>query len=286
MKLHICVFNAVYSVATKSKFLRDMAEFVKEKCCFPGTWTNAHVERLIRKKYKPEHIAGKIAIVINKSSMSAAHLENLFPCLSPVEYDIVFMGPRSELEVRDRAYAEKYNCTVISANEVIRRKLCYKLAVTMWGDHKSKNSIIKKYGLSFIAEKTLLIASIYDCTYGIEYLEKFPYDYVVCCGEFGRKLFETFGRKDNIFVLGSPRFTPKPAASDKEDRTETARRMITEQTGENINPCKKTILLLASYHSAISSLQNCASIDFLPMLKKPQDEYNIIIKPHPEWSSS
>ncbi|MDR2659859.1 MAG: CDP-glycerol glycerophosphotransferase family protein [Spirochaetaceae bacterium] len=220
--------------------------------------------------------------------MSTAHLENIFLNFDKNDYDIVFMGPRSELECRDRAYAQKYNCGVVSVNEVIDRKLRYKLAVTMWGDHQSKNRI-KKYGIPFIAEKTLLVASIFDCTYGIEYLKNFPYNYIVCCGEFHKKFFGQFFKTENLFMLGSPRFKAKATESKESDTTgiiEAARKLILEQAGRNINPAKKTILILPSYNNVVSSKMNCATIDFLPMLAKLQNEYNIIIKPHPEWASS
>jgi hypothetical protein len=258
---HIRAFNAVYAVVTKSKFLREAAEEIKETCRFPGTWTSAHVRRLERQNYQPEHKIDKIAFIINKSSMAAAHLENIFLAIDTKEYDVVFMGPRSELECRDRGYAEKYNCNVISINEVIERKLCYKLAVTMWGDHKSKRRI-KRYGIRFIAEKTLLVSSIFDHTYGIESAEKFPYDYIACCGEYQRRLFSQYFDGKKIFLTGSPRFKAKPPAFDK-----------------------KTLLLLPSYNFEVSSLRNCATIDFLHILSKLRNEYNIIIKPHPEWAS-
>ncbi|MDR1147733.1 MAG: CDP-glycerol glycerophosphotransferase family protein [Spirochaetaceae bacterium] len=282
---HIRVFNAVYAVAVKSKFLRELAEDVKEVCCFPGTWTSAHVKRLERQNYRPEHKIDKIAFIINKSSMATAHLENIFLNLDTKDYDIVFMGPRSELECNEKAYAQKHNCNVVSVNEVIAHKLCYKLAVTMFGDHKSKKHI-KKYGLNFIAEKTLLIASIFDYTYSLEYLKKKPYDYIVCCGEFHKKFFEQYFDNKSIFMLGSPRFKPISAGSCGAAAVETARRLIAEQSGIKLNPAKKTLLLLPSYNGAVSSARNCATIDFLPILTKLQDEYNIIIKPHPEWASS
>jgi CDP-glycerol glycerophosphotransferase (TagB/SpsB family) len=195
------------------------------------------------------------------------------------------MGPRSELECRERAYAQKYNCNVISVNEVISRKLCYKLAVIMWGDHKSKNGI-KKYGINFIAEKILLIASIFDNTYGIEYFKKFPYDYIVCCGEFHKKIFEQFFDNEKIFMLGSPRIKSNLVKTSKTEAAEAVHKIIIEQTGININFTKKTILLLPSYNNFVSSIRGCATINFLPVLSKLSNEYNIIIKPHPEWASS
>jgi hypothetical protein len=194
--------------------------------------------------------------------MAAAHLENIFLAIDTNEYDIVFMGPRSELECRDRGYAEKHNCNVISINEVIKRKFYYKLAVTMFGDHKSKRRI-KKYGIRFIAEKTLLVSSIFDHTYGIESAEKFSYDYIACCGEYQRKFFSQYFDGKKIFLTGSPRLKPKPPSFDK-----------------------KTLLLLPSYNPEVSSPRNCATIEFLHILSKLQNEYNIIIKPHPEWASS
>jgi hypothetical protein len=283
---HIRVFNAVYAVVTKSKFLRGLAEDVKESCRFPGTWTSAHVKRLERQKYRPERKIDKIAFIINKSSMAAAHLENIFLNLDTSDYDIVFMGPRSELECRERAYAQKHNCNVVSVNEVVARKLCYKLAVTMLIDNTSTKRI-KKYGIRFIAEKTLFVASLVNYTYyDFEYLKKNPYDYIVCCGEFHKKVFEQYFDKKSIFMLGSPRFKPISAESCGTIAAETARRAIAEQSGVNLNPAKKTILLLPSYKPTVSSTRNCATIDFLPMIAKLQDEYNIIIKPHPEWASS
>jgi hypothetical protein len=216
--------------------------------------------------------------------MSAAHLENVFLSIDVKDYDIIFMGPRSEIECRERGYAEKYNCNVISINEVIERKLCYKLAVTMLGDHKSKRRI-KRYGIRFIAEKILLVSSIFDNTYGIERAEKFPYDYIACCGEYQRRLFSQYFDGKKIFLTGSPRLRAKPPTFDKEAALETARRIISEQKALDINFDKKTLLLLPSYNSEVSSLRNCATIDFLPMLSKLQNEYNIIIKPHPEWAS-
>jgi hypothetical protein len=282
---HIRVFNAVYAVVTKSKLLRGLAEEVKESCRFPGTWTSAHVKRLERQNYRPERKIDKIAFIINKSSMATAHLENIFLNLDTSDYDIVFMGPRSELECREKAYAQKHNCNVVSVNEVIARKLCYKLAVTMFGDFKS-TKCIKKYGFNFIAEKTLLVASIFDYTYSLEYLKKNPYDYIVCCGEFHKKIFEQYFDNKSIFILGSPRFKPISAELRGTIAVETARRVIAEQSGVHMNPAKKTMLLLPSYNGAVSSIRNCATIDFLPMMAKLQDEYNIIIKPHPEWASS
>jgi hypothetical protein len=287
--IHIRIFNAVYAVATKSKFLRELAEDIKESCCFPGTWTSAHVKRLECKNYHSENKVEKIAFIINKSSMSASHLENIFPNFDSDDYDIVFMGPRSELECGERDYAQKYNCNVISINDVIAHKRCYRLAVTMWGDHKSKKRL-KKYGISFIAEKTLLVASIFDTTYGIEYLEKFPYDYIVCCGEFHKRLYGQYFNTENLFMLGSPRFKSsliEATGTDAVDAAGAAALMkIAEQSDININLSKKTILFLPSYNNTVSSVRNCATIDFLPAAAKLQDEYNIIIKPHPEWASS
>jgi hypothetical protein len=62
----------------------------------------------------------------------------------------------------DKGCAEKYNRNVISVNEVMERKLCYKLSVIMLGDFKWKN-YIKRYGISFIAEK--YFQSIFYDTY-------------------------------------------------------------------------------------------------------------------------
>jgi hypothetical protein len=217
--------------------------------------------------------------------MAAAHLENVFLSLDTGEYDVVFMGPRSEIECTDRGYAEKYNCNVVSINEVTDKKLCYKLAVTMWGDHKSKNRI-KKYGIRFIAEKILLVSSIFDHTYGIESAEKFPYDYIACCGEFQRKFFSQYFDAKKIFLTGSPRLKAKSLIVDRESGAETARRIIIEQVGLGVIFDKKTLLLLPSYNQEVSSHRNCATIDFLPALSKLQNDYNIIIKPHPEWASS
>ncbi|MDR1105396.1 MAG: hypothetical protein LBL44_03470, partial [Treponema sp.] len=134
-----------------------MAEDIKESCCFPGTWTSAHVKKLERQNYRPECKIDKIAFIINKSSMATAHLENIFLNLDTSDYDIVFMGPRSELECREKAYAQKYNCNVVSVNEVIARKLCYKLAVTMFGDHKSKKHMSLPAASGGVSSKRCLI---------------------------------------------------------------------------------------------------------------------------------
>jgi hypothetical protein len=276
--VHIRIFSAVYAVATKSKFLRKLAELAKLTGCFPGTWTSAHVRRLIRANYSAEYTEDKIAFIVSASAVSLLHLENIFFLLAPHEYDIVFIGPMSESACMEKRYDKKYNCAVLSINEVVKRKFRYKLAVTISGDETTSYGK-RLLGLQFIADKILLITSIFMHIHITDFLENFEYDYVVFSGEFQKQRYEKLVRKGKMFVMGSPRMIMRGDDYDSKDGIKTVYEGIAEQTGDCINTDKKTILLLPSYVGDKRII-----LDFLHLIKKLQDEYNIIIKPHQDMA--
>jgi hypothetical protein len=244
--------------------LRSIAEWIKLTGWFPGTWTNAHVNRLIRDNYKADFTIDKIAFLVTASTVSLYHLENIFALLDTSEYDIVFIGPVSELACREKNYGKKYNSRIFSINEVIKRRSCYKLAVTISGNETTSYGK-RLLGLQFIADKIMLVASIFHHVHITDYLNNFAYDYVVFSGEYQKRIYEKLVCKGKIFVMGSPRMVTN------------TKEIITEQVDAHINPKNKTILILPSYFDT-----KIVILDFLHLIAKLQDEYNIIVKPHPD----
>jgi hypothetical protein len=216
------------------------------------------VRRLIRKKYKPEHIIDKIAFIINME-WAVEHIEKILHNLNSNEYDLVYINSG---ELQCRKYLRRHICGIISIEEVIKHKLCYRLAVTTHADH-----ISIEYGIELIAEKMMLIASMLDFDY-CKYMVVKNYDFIICANRHQEKQFQKIISNDKLFILGSPRF------DDSKNYNEAAKLIITNHVAEGINWDKNTLLWLPT-HTEISPF-----IYFTPMIAKLQNEFNIILKPH------
>jgi CDP-glycerol glycerophosphotransferase (TagB/SpsB family) len=134
--------------------------------------------------------------------------------------------------------------------------------------HVGYDGSMFNFGIEFIAEKSLFLASAID-TYFYKYINFEHYNYIVCAGEYQRKQFQSYITSSKLLVMGSPRFD-----NYKDDR-EAAERIIEHQTGIGIPRNKKNILWLPVHGKATTC------IIFAPMLAKIQNEFNIILKPHP-----
>jgi hypothetical protein len=256
------IFNLAKTFLRKSPALWKIGNLIRNAGIIPGTWTTAHVNNLIRKRYTPEHSINKIAFIINVD-YAMEHFDNIFLYLDSNEYNLVYMGPSCAAMCMQ--YALKRHCSVVFAKEVVRRKLCYKLAIAMFGD-----TLDMKFGIEFLAQKTMLITTLIDYPYVSK--PNMQYHYIVCCGKNQKKTFENFIKNANLFVLGSPRF-------EKYDSDiETAKQIIITHTGHSIDCSKKTILWLPTHTGTHN--KSSVFLNFLPVMSRLQNKYNIIIKPH------
>jgi hypothetical protein len=219
------------------------------------------MKRLIKNGYKPIHTMEKIAFVV-VINWTFDHIKDIISNFNNNEYDLIYIN-LGESKCRD--YAAKHNCNVFSIQDVIERKLCYRLAVTthagMGNGHDKFN-----YGIEFIALKILFIASLIDYDY-YKFIDMNLNDYIIFINEHQKKQFEKIIDSDKLFVLGSPR------VNDCKQEKETAKKVI--ERVQYIDPNKKTLLWLPT-HTEISSV-----VDFAHLISKLQNEINIVIKPHP-----
>jgi hypothetical protein len=254
------------------KYFRTLYEvYIKGLGLDSITWTDAHVYRLTRNKYKPENVLNKIAFIV-PLNWALQHLEPIFPYLKKEEFDIITVTHGdSVLENNIQKYTEKYQCSWLSINEVINRKLYYKLAVTP--DIRPTRSTYKNgkiiYGVNLIAEKKLRVIFRVGSLNGMfDKPQSMIVDYLACSGEYHKKNYERMGTKAKIFVSGSPRF--------ENFNLDTAHNKgeILKENNLDIDPNKKTILWLPG-HTVFTSV-----IEFASLVAKIND-FNIILKPHP-----
>jgi hypothetical protein len=209
----------------------------------------------------PIHTTEKIAFVI-VVDWALDHIEKITLNFKNNEYDLIYVN-LGEAKCRD--YAAKYNCNVFSIQEVIKRKLCYRLAVTTHGGMGNDYDDKFNYGIELIASKILFIASLIDYDY-CELLNMNLNNYIICANEYQKKQLEKIISGDKLFVLGLPRM------KDCKHGKETAKEIV--ELAQGIDPNKKTLLWLPT-HTKVSPV-----VDFAPVISKLQNEINIIIKPH------
>ncbi|MDR1147732.1 MAG: CDP-glycerol glycerophosphotransferase family protein [Spirochaetaceae bacterium] len=258
------VFKVIFLLVNGNSLLRIISEWIKKSIPLPGLWTEARIKSLVRKGYKPLYTTEKIAVAI-VAEWTLGHLDKILDNFNNDKYDLIYINFGS---AQCKDYAKRHNCNVYSIQEIIKRKLCYKLAIT---NHTGNCGIYNaefNYGIELIAQKLLFVASFVYIDY-CKYIHFELYNYVICANEYQQKQFQQQINSDRLFVIGSPRF------DDYKDDRETSRQIIERQAGKGIYRNKKNILWLPS-HTEIASCLN-----FAPMLAKIQSKFNIIIKPHP-----
>lgn len=235
-------------------------------------WTNAHVYRIIKNDYKPEHKVNKIAFIID-STHNLDHIENILKYLDKDEFDIVpaiYRGQRKDGMSTVMRYAKLHGYNCVSIHEVFSKRIYYKLGI---GTHNSTACAAKKQGktiagIELLAQKRLkMLFSIGVARNRFIETDNMIFDYIVCISEYQKKEFEKAGVRAKIFASGSPRFERDKEKSGPVD--------IAMDLKINIDPNKKTILWLPG-HNIVSSIP-----EFLYMVNGLQNDFNIILKPHP-----
>jgi hypothetical protein len=255
------VIEIIFSLIARIPLLGIISGWLKKSIIFPGIWGEAHIKSLIRKGYKPLYTTDKIAVVI-VVGWALGHLENILENFSNNEYDLIYINLGAAQCVD---YAKHHNCNVFSIQDVIKRKVCYQLALT---SHAGIGNNQFNYGMELIAKKLIFVASLIDLDYR-KHIQIERYNYVVCSGKYQSEQFQQQLDNNRLFIIGSPRF------DNYKDDKEAARQAIECKTGRDICWNKKNILWLTTHGEAAS----CTN--FAPMLSKIQSEFNIINKPHP-----
>jgi hypothetical protein len=223
--------------------LGSIAQTFKTVIPFPGIFGEIHVKNLVRKGYKPLYTTNKIAVVI-VIEWALDHLEKILERFDSDEYDLIYITLG---KIPCDNYSKLHNCGVFSIWEVIKRKQCYKLALTSHvGDNTSSAGF--NYGIELIAQKMLFVASLADFDYG-QAVPIERYNYVVCIGEQQKKQLQKLIDKDKLFVIGSPRF------DNYKDDKDAAEQIIALRTGKELCPNKKNILWLTTHGKIASSIK-------------------------------
>lgn len=236
-----------------------------------NSWSQAHLEQLVFRNYKPQKKLNKIAFLI-PNHLDLHHYEDIFSKLNPEEFDIITVSSFNKLDEVVVEYALKNNYTILSINDVFNKKIQYKLAVSINPDFAC--SVIKNnkliYGLELLAEKTLRVMFVLGAAnWMFNETQNKIFDYIICAGDYHKQQFEKLDIKAKVLALGSPRFD-----NDSLKVQEAGRNKTFEKFGLNIN--KKTALWLPT-HTEVNSI-----IDFADMVAQLGDDFNIILKPHPQ----
>jgi hypothetical protein len=234
------------------------------------TWSNRHVARLFYKKYKPKIHIPKIAFVL-QSHVDLEQFKNIFPYLNNDDFDIIIVNLESYNSdfkiIQERM--PMYRCLLI--NDVFKKRIRYKLAVLFHtgitlGFYQNGEFIA---GIKYLAEKRLHLSTSISNGWVYDKTENSLFNYIICTGECIKRRYEELNLGLKIFVLGSPRFIGHINGTKDIDKSNIYKRY-------NFDILKKTVVWATVHRPEINS-----TVDFLSMVSKIQDRFNIILRPHP-----
>ncbi|MDR2097139.1 MAG: hypothetical protein LBP37_01295, partial [Spirochaetaceae bacterium] len=182
------VFSLIFTLIERVAFLRKIAGHLKNFIVVPGIWGRVAVKRLEKKGYKPIYNTEKIAFVI-VIDWALDHLENIISSLNNNEYDLVYINLG---ELKCRNYASSHNCNVFSIQNVVKRKLCYRLAVTTHAGNGDGDNF--NFGIELIASEIMLVASLIDFDY-CNLANINQANYIVCANDYQKNQFEKMVNK-------------------------------------------------------------------------------------------
>ncbi|MDR2509044.1 MAG: CDP-glycerol glycerophosphotransferase family protein [Spirochaetaceae bacterium] len=219
--------------------------------------------KLFRRRYKPERLVNKIAILASEVFIN--HLETLFPLLNNDEYVFVVFFRNEEHE----RFLRTKNTEIFSIAECVEQKIYFKLlAVNFYPQLFYFPFADNSNLINFIAkEKLRLITNNFEIVMRKSYCALF--DYVICCGNYYRKILEAHNiPRQKIYCYGAIRRNELTAPP-----TEAQKMNFRIEYGGYAD--KKTVLWIPA-HSMLSTIYSHRE-----MLATLGDRYNIFLKPHP-----
>jgi hypothetical protein len=237
------------------------------------TWSDAHLYKLVHRKYKPNKKLNKMAFII-PNNVVLDHFKNIFPYLDKGSFDIIAVASLGyNICERLKEYALQNYYSYFLLNDIFKKRYIYKLAI-YWNPNYTGTIYVKGKpfnGMQLFAEKYL--HAQFKSTIEDWWLKKNQVglaDYIICVGDYFKHRYEKLGIKAKIYPLGSPRFEKYDLTQEAANKT-----YVITKYNLNIDPLKKTILWVPG-HTNVDSLQS-----FGPIINRLNDDFNIIIKPHP-----